>query len=55
MDKQGNCPFLDKDMLCEVHNNLGHQAPPHTCQDYPRTFNFFGEQVEASMVMSYRN
>ncbi len=52
MDKQGNCPFLDKSMLCEVQKNSGHQALPHTCQEYPRTYHFFGEQVEASMIMS---
>lgn len=52
MDKQGNCPFLDKNTLCEVHKHSGHQALPHTCQEYPRAFNFFGEQVEASMIMS---
>lgn len=52
MDPQGNCPFLDKNRLCDIQKNCGHQALPHTCQEYPRTFNFFGEQVEASLIMS---
>ncbi|MBU2869966.1 flagellin lysine-N-methylase [Colwellia sp. E2M01] len=52
MDDNNNCPFLDENTLCNIHKNCGHQALPHTCQEYPRAFNFFGDQVEASMIMS---
>lgn len=52
MNEQNNCPFLNTKSLCEIHNHCGHKALPHTCQEYPRNFNWFGKHIEASMNMS---
>lgn len=52
MNPDGNCPFLDKNRLCEIHKNCGHQALSHTCQSYPRAYLWFGQQIEASLSIS---
>jgi len=52
MDEKSMCPFLDSENLCQIHKRCGHQALPHTCQDYPRVFNWFGEQIESSLSLS---
>ncbi|GAA5140996.1 flagellin lysine-N-methylase [Thalassotalea piscium] len=48
----GYCPFLDTTGWCEVHKQIGHQALPKTCQNYPKSYLVFGEQVEASISIS---
>lgn len=52
MDEQGNCPALDENGWCELHKRCGHSQLPHTCQDYPRSANWFGDYVEASLFLS---
>ena len=52
MDDMGNCPALDKQGLCEIHKRCGHSQIPHTCQDYPRSANWFGDYVEVSLFLS---
>ena len=52
MRNDSTCPFQDPQGLCEIHKRCGHDALPHTCQDYPRYPMLFGEQVELSMTLS---
>ncbi|MBT9583623.1 YkgJ family cysteine cluster protein [bacterium] len=34
-EEHPGCGFLQSDMLCSVHKELGYQAKPLTCQQYP--------------------
>ena len=34
-EEHPRCGFLQSDMLCSVHRELGYQAKPLTCQQYP--------------------
>ncbi|XQW85625.1 flagellin lysine-N-methylase [Thalassotalea piscium] len=48
----GYCPFLDTTGWCEIHKQIGAEALPKTCQNYPKTFLMFGDQIEASISIS---
>ncbi|WP_145571286.1 flagellin lysine-N-methylase [Yersinia bercovieri] len=37
LDDDGNCPYLDKARLCEIHKCLGGEALSKTCSTYPRS------------------
>jgi lysine-N-methylase len=52
MRSDSSCPFQDPQGLCEIHKRCGHDALPHTCQDYPRYPLRFGERFEMSMTLS---
>jgi len=52
MNSEGNCPFLDKSSLCEIHKTMGHKALPFVCQEYPRNTMHVAEQAELSLSMS---
>lgn len=52
MSKNGDCPVLDENNLCNIHKKCGPKLLPHLCQDYPRTPRWFGEQAEMSMAIS---
>jgi lysine-N-methylase len=51
-NETGQCDFLDQDRLCELHGNLGHDALPNTCAQYPRTFLKIDGRLEASATIS---
>ena len=55
MRSDSTCPFHDPQGLCEIQKRCGHNALPHTCQDYPRYPMWFGERVELSMTLSCPN
>ena len=40
------CPFLDKDNLCEVYQNLGEDALCDICTEHPRFVEVFGDIME---------
>jgi lysine-N-methylase len=48
----GCCPFLDNNGWCEIHKQCGHNALSKTCQEYPKAWLFFGNQVEKSISLS---
>tara|TARA_R110002033_G_scaffold166514_1_gene205198 strand:- start:3135 stop:4427 length:1293 start_codon:yes stop_codon:yes gene_type:complete len=52
MSTNGDCPMLDEENLCNIHKKCGPKLLPHTCQDYPRTPRWFGNQAEMSMALS---
>lgn len=33
----GDCPYLDENLLCKVHSGLGKNALSKTCSEFPRT------------------
>lgn len=52
LKEDGYCPFLDTKGWCEIHKQIGHEALSKTCQNYPKSYLMFGEQVEASISIS---
>ncbi len=45
LERNGRCPFLAEDGLCEVHRRLGHEALPLTCRTFPRRHTTLGQGV----------
>jgi len=43
------CPFLDKDNLCEVYQNLGEDALCDICTEHPRFVEVFGDIMERGL------
>ena len=41
LDKNGNCPFLNKNKLCEIYINLGPNSLCHICKEHPRYYEWF--------------
>lgn len=52
LDNKGCCPFLGKDLLCEIQKNYGAEYLSKTCQVYPRIINDFGDMVEKSLTLT---
>jgi len=49
LNQNGNCPFLDEDITCSLHNRFGHTALPKICQSFPRT-RFVSDGIETSSL-----
>lgn len=43
------CPFLDKDNLCEVYQNLGEDALCDICTEHPRFVEVYGDIMERGL------
>ena len=43
------CPFLDKDNLCEVYQNLGEDALCDICTEHPRFVEIYGDIMERGL------
>ena len=43
------CPFLDKENLCEVYQNLGEDALCDICTEHPRFVEVFGDILERGL------
>ncbi|MBQ3415507.1 MAG: flagellin lysine-N-methylase [Clostridia bacterium] len=41
LKKNGTCPFLTKDKLCEIYINLGSNSLCHICKEHPRYYEWF--------------
>ena len=41
LKKNGTCPFLTKDKLCEIYINLGPNSLCHICKEHPRYYEWF--------------
>lgn len=52
LDNKGCCPFLGKDLLCEIQKNYGAEYLSQTCRVYPRIINDFGDMVEKSLTLT---
>ncbi len=46
------CPFLDKDKLCEIYQNLGEDSLSNVCYSFPRVYNVLNGNYELSLYMS---
>lgn len=52
MEKNGSCPFLSTEKLCNIQSKLGVDYLSHTCSTYPRIQNQVNGIVERSAEMS---
>lgn len=43
------CPFLDKDNLCEIYQNLGEEALCVICREHPRFVEVYGDIMEKGL------
>ncbi len=50
--KDNKCPFLNEDMLCDIHKNFSHNNLCITCKNYPRVFNIIDNIYEKSALPS---
>lgn len=41
LDKNNNCPFLNKNKLCDIYINLGEDSLCQICKDHPRYYEWF--------------
>lgn len=50
--KGDRCPFLEDDMLCEIHRKLGEEYLCDTCREYPRAVQDFGNSAWHDLSLS---
>ncbi len=51
--KPGNkCPFLNENLLCDIHGNIGEEKLCVTCKRYPRVYNIVDNVYELSGLPS---
>lgn len=50
--KNDNCPFLNKNKLCDIYVVLGEEYLCHTCQQFPRHTQQFGNLKEVGISLS---
>lgn len=48
----GACPFLRKDLLCDLQKNHGESYLSKVCREYPRVNNIVGELAERSLTIT---
>lgn len=49
LDEKNNCPFLNKNKLCDIYINLGEQHLCQICKDHPRFYEWFDGIKEAGV------
>ncbi|MGG7078521.1 flagellin lysine-N-methylase [Clostridium sardiniense] len=54
IDEQNKCPFLNENMLCDIHGSCGEDNLSITCKRYPRVFNIIDDIYEKSGLPSCR-
>ncbi|OVZ91531.1 flagellin lysine-N-methylase [Yersinia alsatica] len=52
LKEDGNCPYLDKTRLCEVHKRLGGEALSQTCATYPRSHHQYQSEKFETLTLS---
>ncbi|PIJ48341.1 hypothetical protein BL250_14125 [Erwinia sp. OLTSP20] len=52
MDDSRTCAFMDKNALCKIHTQLGHDALSSTCASYPRITHRLGNEENNSLMLS---
>jgi len=50
--KNGACPMLTKDGLCQIHMQIGPQATSQVCRTYPRWEQTYGNRQEIGLCLS---
>lgn len=50
--KEGICPFLNENNLCEIYINIGEQYMCNTCKQYPRKHTLCGSTFSSSLALS---
>ena len=50
--KDNKCPFLNDNLLCEIHGKCGEESLSITCRRYPRVFNIIDDIYEKSGLPS---
>lgn len=50
--ENGDCPFLNSNLLCNLHTEVGNENLPETCRRYPRFINNFGAYEERGISFS---
>ncbi|MGZ9897268.1 flagellin lysine-N-methylase [Shewanella gaetbuli] len=52
LDKQGACPFLNSQKLCQIHDKEGEDALSYTCKTYPKRDQIIGNDKYKSVYLS---
>ena len=52
LQKNGWCPFLDQNKLCDIYSELGEEALCEVCTEYPRFVVEYGDVREKSLSVS---
>lgn len=50
--KDGRCPFLNQNNLCDIISSLGENALCQICTDHPRWFEWYGDEKEGGIGLS---
>lgn len=52
LKEESRCPFLNADMLCDIHAGFGEENLCITCKNYPRVYNIVDDVYEKSGLPS---
>lgn len=52
LKENGNCPFLNKNKLCDIYSEAGEDYLCHTCKQFPRFTNEYGSLREVGLSIS---
>ncbi|MCI8831036.1 MAG: hypothetical protein HFG43_08640 [Lachnospiraceae bacterium] len=52
MTDKNQCPFLNKENLCDIYIELGRESLCHTCTTYPRLYNQYADIMESNLCIS---
>ncbi len=52
MDKEGRCPFLNSENLCDIIINLGEDKIPYICKNHPRFYEWVDERCEMGIGLA---
>ncbi len=52
LKSESRCPFLNENMLCDIHGSVGEEHLCITCKNYPRVFNIVDNTYEKSGLPS---
>lgn len=52
LKEESRCPFLNDNMLCDIHGGFGEENLCITCKSYPRVYNIVDEVYEKSGLPS---
>lgn len=52
MDKNGRCPFLNKDNLCDIILTLGEDKIPYICKNHPRFYEWLSDRTEMGIGLA---
>ncbi len=50
--KDGHCPFLNKEKLCDIYRCMGKESLSQICTSFPRKMNIYGNSMDVFLNMS---